>query len=364
MYVAPNRESKYGTIYRKGASGGLIDQFQGDFSLKMGYNDEELYLQSFLFNRESMIEEIRNRFKKSSDKNNQSKYSNVAIVLLANSGVSDLLTNLLCSFRSSNLNEFLNNIIVFVTEESLRDQLETKNIATFFCGKRCGNIPNTAAKRYGDLTFARMMWMKTVSVYLTLSAGYDVLFQDVDIVWMKNALFHIDHVLNHPKIPDLIFMDDGARSPRFAPYFANSGFYYVRHSSKTLYFMERMLKSMSELSSTHSHQATMMRYLLEVHELSNMEVALLDQFLFPSGSLFHHNKTYMKQLSGHEIEPFVFHMCWTESRVDKVGFLFSLLSLFIIIIITTLDSIVFKRKKTIGDFNYHYYRYLIYDHLL
>lgn len=34
-------------------------------------------------------------------------------------------------------------------------------------------------------TFSRMMWFKTTSVFLALSAGFEVMFQDVDLVWLK-----------------------------------------------------------------------------------------------------------------------------------------------------------------------------------
>ena len=56
---------------------------------------------------------------------------------------------------------------------------------------------------------------------------------------------------------DIAFMDDGAKSPRFAPYFSNSGFYYVKYNERSRYLMEKMLKSICEIAFTHSHQATL-----------------------------------------------------------------------------------------------------------
>ena len=50
----------------------------------------------------------------------------------------------------------------------------------------------------------------------------------------------ITHYSKNPLIEyDVLFMDDGARTPRFAPYFTNTGFYFIRYNKKTLYFMER-----------------------------------------------------------------------------------------------------------------------------
>ena len=35
--------------------------------------------------------------------------------------------------------------------------------------------------------------------------------------------------------------------------------------------------------------------------------------------MYHHNKTYLRQLAQHRIHPYVFHMCWTSNRDEKVG---------------------------------------------
>ena len=48
-----------------------------------------------------------------------------------------------------------------------------------------GDIPSKAAAHYADLTFARLMWLKVTSVYLANLAGFDVLFQDVDLTWIR-----------------------------------------------------------------------------------------------------------------------------------------------------------------------------------
>jgi hypothetical protein len=66
--------------------------------------------------------------------------------------------------------------------------------------------------------------------------SYDVLFQDADIVWFKSPW----EAFSDPKI-DAYLSDDGARSERFAPFFANSGFYYLRSNPMINHFMETVL---------------------------------------------------------------------------------------------------------------------------
>jgi len=84
---------------------------------------------------------------------------------------------------------------------------------------------NLLALSYGDAPFLEVMWLKTVSAWITNRLGYNVLFQDVDVMWLKPFM----HVFNDMEY-DAFFMDDAARSDRFAPYFANSGFFYLRNN--------------------------------------------------------------------------------------------------------------------------------------
>lgn len=108
------------------------------------------------------------------------------------------------------------------------------------------------------------------------------------------------------------------RTPRFTPFYVNSGFYYQKYTNQSLFLMEKMLKSISEIAVTHSHQATLTRHITEAHHLTGLQVAVLSQEEFPSGILFHHDKKYIQRLVNYEVVPSVFHMCWTTSRAEKV----------------------------------------------
>jgi hypothetical protein len=82
--------------------------------------------------------------------------------------------------------------------------------------------------------------------------------------------------------------------------------------------MEKMMKSISEIAVTHSHQATLTRHITEAHHLVGLQVSVLSQEDFPSGIVFHHDKAYIARMQRHEVAPTVFHMCWTTSREEKV----------------------------------------------
>jgi hypothetical protein len=80
------------------------------------------------------------------------------------------------------------------------------------------------------------MWLKATSVYLVSAAGFDVIFQvrslvtvpstcksnryvrkDADLIWLRDPVPHFrDQFLTKSFAnSDFLFMDDGARTPRF-----------------------------------------------------------------------------------------------------------------------------------------------------
>lgn len=79
--------------------------------------------------------------------------------------------------------------------------------------------------------------------------------------------------------------------------------------------------SISQIAVSHSHQSVLTRQVHEAIDLFGLRFAVLDMKNFPSGFHYHHEKKYMESLRAFETRPDVFHMCWTESRVQKVDFL-------------------------------------------
>ena len=159
------------------------------------------------------------------------------------------------------------------------------------------------------------MWFKTTSVYLALASGFNVMFQDVDLVWLRDP---IPVLRTHRRGHSI----HGRRSPHASIHtlFVNSGFYYVKHNPRTLYMFERMMKcGASEIGQTHSHQSVLIRHIAESHHLFRLKVFVLDTKLFPSGQTYHENKKQVKRIQERTFRPYVFHMCWTSNRVDKVS---------------------------------------------
>ena len=243
---------------RLGKISGLINMYQQDYVDGGAMRSEAVLVPSILEYMSELTEKIISLMGNPIVDESSNKRRSV-IVMVLNEGVMDVFVNFLCSLKASNIyEEVVPHIIGFVGQESMVEVVEALGVKAFY-SIHLGPIPSKAANMYGDMTFARMMWLKATSVYLASHAGYHVLFQDVDLVWMENPL----PILEEMDDQDVIFMDDGARTPRFTPFYFNSGFYYVRHTPPSLYMMHRMLNSIGEISVTHSHQSVLTHY---VHE--------------------------------------------------------------------------------------------------
>jgi len=286
--------------HRTGYTALLTDQYLNDYARPYSIIEEQELLPPMLKELPKLKEEF---LKKMGNPLNSDGTRRAAIVMVANEGVMDLVLNFICSAESSNID--LNNIVVFVGTQRFETLIENMGGHAMY-SPALGSMPSHAAYGYLDKTFSRMMWFKVTSVYLALSCGFDVLFQDVDLVWMKDPIPYLRNLTY-----DISFMDDGARTPRYTPFFVNSGFYFMKYNQRTLFFQEKMMKcGPSEIGYTHSHQSVLIRHIAESYHFAGLSVNVLDMNLFPSGQAYHEKKNFIKKIMKRSFTPFVFHMCW------------------------------------------------------
>ena len=95
-------------------------------------------------------------------------------------------------------------------------------------------------------------WLKITSVYSVVATGRHALFQDADVVWLRDPIEYFFTQADDQV--DCFFMDDGARSARYTPLYTNSGFYFIRNNMRTQFFMHRMLMAYGTVLAVRSHQ--------------------------------------------------------------------------------------------------------------
>ena len=122
---------------------------------------------------------------------------------------------------------------------------------------------------------------------------------------------------------DMYFQDDGSRSLFYAPYSANTGFYYVRSNERTQLFFNSLLMAGDLIMATYSHQIALIALLSEHVSMYGLQVKIWHRKLeeFPGGHWFHERPDLMKKLVKGEVHPYIFHMSWTDNKDNKIRFM-------------------------------------------
>lgn len=246
---------------------------------------------------------------------------NTVTVMVSNFGQSELLVNFVCAARARNHD--ISSIIVFATDAETKALAEGLGLLAFYDKRNYGDIPSEAAGRYGDKKFTAMMMAKVMCVQMVSSLGYNILFQDVDIVWYKNPIPFFETERPELEEFDMMFQDDGGHSTRYAPYSANSGFYYVRANARTQFFFASLLTGGDVILETNSHQQALIALLSEHVSLYGLKVKIFDRETdeFPGGFHYHQKSgQYMRKLIKGEVDPYIFHMSWTYNKENKLLF--------------------------------------------
>jgi len=242
-----------------------------------------------------------------------SKHGHI-VSMAVNHGQSDLLLNCLCSMQRVGISTA--NVIVFTADDSVSDIFRDKGVHTFH-HPAFGTFPTSAAKQYGDRTFAAMMLLKSIALWLPLRLGYDTLFQDADLVWLQDPMQYF----NQYPLVDSFWMDDGARSARYTPFFANSGFMFLRSNHRTRRYAREVVSAGDLISGWGSQQTATSQLLNDASSRHGLVVSVLPKGIFIPGQQFHRNKHLMKRIVAGEFTPIVFHMCWTANKVEKLKYL-------------------------------------------
>eukprot|EP00536_Pseudo-nitzschia_multiseries_P007901 jgi/Psemu1/287438/fgenesh1_pg.191_\ len=243
-------------------------------------------------------------------------------VMVSNFGQSELLVNFVCAAKSRNLDT--SSILVFATDTETKELAESLGLTAFYDKWNFEAIPYEAAARYGDRKFTLMMMAKVMCVQMVSTLGYNILFQDVDIVWYKNPIPFFEAEDSGLQNFDMMFQDDGGHSLRYAPYSANSGFYYVRTNDRTKHFFSSLLNAGDLILKTDSHQQALIALMNEQVSLFGLKVKVFSRETdeFPGGWHFH-QKTgkFMRRFLEGGADPYIFHMSWTLNKDNKLLFL-------------------------------------------
>jgi hypothetical protein len=239
-------------------------------------------------------------------------------VMVVNEGELDLLLNFVCSCQQNNVST--SNLLVFTPNAAVVERIKNwgDGLLTVIHHSSFAQVSNKASQEYLDRVFVDMMWYKAFSVWMLLSLKFNVLFQDVDLVWFREpfSYFHSEGAKGH----DAFFSDDGQRGLRYSPFYANSGFYYLLSNPRTEFFAWTILAAFDMLHVTGSHQNVFTTKLIENMGEFGLSPKLLSLDLFSTGVKYHHDKPFMRGIKEGYEHPYNFHMCWTLNKQNKIEY--------------------------------------------
>lgn len=242
-------------------------------------------------------------------------------VMTLNDGELDLFLNYACSCAAHNVS--LSTTMVFSASAEVLPLIEATG-AMGVHHEGFSRVAREASLDYIDYTFVDMMWYKAMSLFVMAHLGLHVLFQDVDWVMFRDPFPLIkrkmqDFASASPgEELDVLFSDDGNLSLRYSPFFANSGFYYVRANRRTLQLTWSIVESMDYIQRLGSHQNVLTMRLMELTDMAGVRSKIIPLDELPNGILYHHDRGFMRRMFDREIHPYGFHMCWTKGKPEKL----------------------------------------------
>jgi hypothetical protein len=146
-----------------GTTAGRVDQFINDYTRHENRQEGDQMLPTFLRNiddlKEKFISIVGSPFEATPEIVTTTPLSKrkTLVVMVANTGVFNLLLNFMCSCRSSGIDT--KSIVVFVGEQHHVSIINSMGATPVYL-PAIGEMPTKVAGNYGDKVFGKMMWLK------------------------------------------------------------------------------------------------------------------------------------------------------------------------------------------------------------
>jgi len=255
----------------------------------------------FEFNRPKRHIEL-SRILKERNKNN------VVLVMMVNTGFMDLFLNWVCSCDKNGIDP-RSWALICAADPDAGSALEKLGFAVYTDEASYGEQPVKAVKAFGDRNFARLMFAKTAIVQDVLLLGYDVLFQDADVIWKKDPADYFWHPSQQGL--DAQFMYDGPNR-FYEPLHANSGFFFLRNTTESKTFWNIVFKNYDKILHYRSQQKVVNIVLLS-RFFRGLKLNILPEEDFANGHLFLEDKPLKLPP-----DPYVIHCSWTKNIRHKI----------------------------------------------
>ncbi|MBT4519667.1 MAG: hypothetical protein HOC23_06655 [Halieaceae bacterium] len=234
--------------------------------------------------------------------------NNTVLAMTLNRGFAELLLNWVESCDRHNI-EVRSWTVIAALDENTAQMFEQLGFAVYYPGPAYGLQIDRAVDCYGDGNFRDMMFAKNAVVKDLLDIGFNVLFQDVDLVWLKDPWDFLE--APDRGMLDAQFMYDGP-NPNYAPLHANSGFFFLRNTPQCRNFWQQVFDNFDKVY-VYGGQQQAVNQLLVHHYFRGLKLDLLGEAEFANGHLF-----TLDDVSRLPPDPYVIHCSWTSNLEHKL----------------------------------------------
>lgn len=238
----------------------------------------------------------------------RSHRGNAVLAMTLNRGHADLLENWVRSCEAHAI-EVRSWTVIFALDDVTAERFAAMGFAVHCDTESYGVVSPEAAREFGDDTFVQMLFPMTAVVQDVLSLGYDVLYQDVDVVWRKDPAEFL--FSSARRRFDAQFMYDGP-NPAYGPRHVNSGFFFLRNSRPSRRFWETVFDNFDRMVHERSQQRVINSVLASPTCL-DLALDVLPEADFANGHLF-----TWDDASGLPEDPCVVHCSWTSNIDHKI----------------------------------------------
>ena len=236
------------------------------------------------------------------------KHDESSITLMTlNSGYTYLFLNWLCGLHLQGIADDIRQTSIIIATDETTELLAREVGFQVVRGDWIKiKIDEHAAKSFALGAHRWTVSLQIVYAFDLIMMGYNIIQQDVDVVWLKDVRKYFENTYN-----DIEMACDG-RLDYIGP--GNSGFIHVRSNCKTRVYMETLMYYVGLVIAGRSDQRVWNMFLTS-YDFRQMLFEMLPPDMFVGGDQWGNGKKKGDKLSDHI---WFLHASWTSDHTEKV----------------------------------------------
>lgn len=221
--------------------------------------------------------------------------------------------NWVCGLELQNIAQDIRKTTIIIATDAGSEQLAKKLDFSVVRGDwiQKFKIDTKAAKQFSRGAHRWTVSLQIVYAMDVVALGYDILQQDVDVVWLKDVRKYF--VENEQSLFTDIEMTSDGRVDYKGP--GNSGFVKVLSNCKTKIFLQTLFHYIGVVLWGSSDQFAWNMFLME-YDFRQISFSLLPPTKFVNGHQFGLHKKQTKQQVSNDV--WFLHASWTDQHTKKV----------------------------------------------